>query len=134
MHNYISFLTGYGIYVVVGTSTSSATAAAGSLPNNGLVIATTGGGTFLRFLCRSDSMMANVGEIVGLDGMVINSNVRFAITHPRPGEIQAINSAIQGPFPSNEQGVYTCLIPESTNVTRNINVGVYISGFNSELY
>ena len=79
-------------------------------------------------------MMENVGEIIGLDGMVINSNVHFAITRPRPGEIQAINSATQGPLPSNEQGVYTCHIPDSTTTIRIINVGVYINGFNSELY
>ena len=78
--------------------------------------------------------MADVGEIVGQDGMVIDSNVRFAITHPRPGEIQVINGATQGALPNNEQGVYTFRIPDSTNVTRNINVGVYSNGFNSELY
>ena len=78
--------------------------------------------------------MENVGEILGLDGDVITSNVRFAITQPRPGEIQVINSAPQEALPSNEQGVYTFRIPDSTNVTRNINVGVYINGFNSELY
>ena len=78
--------------------------------------------------------MENVGEIIGLDGDIINSNVRFTITRPRPGEIQALNSAAQGALPSNEQGVYTFRIPDSTNAIQNINVGVYIIGFISELY
>ena len=121
------------MYVVTGTGSATSTTAAGSLPNNGLVIATNSSDTILRFFCRSDSLVADVGEILGLDGNVINSNVLFAITHSRPGEIQALNGGTQGALSSNEQGVYTCRIPDSTNAIRNINVGVYINGFNGEL-
>ena len=128
--------TGYGIHIFQGTSTPSATVAAGSLPNNGLVIATTTGdgeGRFLRIFCRSDSMMANVGDIIGLEDTVI-SNGRFVIDRPQPGEITMIKSATEGPLPSNEQGVYTCRIPDSTDTMRNINIGIYVAGFNSKLY
>ena len=130
------YSTGHGIYVFWGTSTPSSTDAAGSLPNNGLVIATPTGdsaGRFLRIFCRSDSMMDNVGEIIGLDGTAIGSG-RFFIERPQPGEITMVNSATEGPLPSNEQGVYTCRIPDSTDTIQNINIGVYIAGFNSKLY
>ena len=130
------YSTGYGIHIYEGTSTPSSPAVAGSLPNNGLVIATATGdneGRFLRIFCRSDSMMDNIGDIIGLDDTAISSG-RFVIERPQPGEITMINSATEGPLPSNEQGVYTCRIPDSTDTMRNINIGVYIAGFNSKLY
>ena len=128
--------TGYGIHIFVGTSTPSSIDLAGSLPNNGLVIVYPTGnsfGRFLRIFCRSDSMMDNVGDIIGLDGTVISSG-RFAIERAQPGEITMENSVTQGPLPSNEQGVYTCRIPDSTDTMRNINIGIYIAGFNSKLH
>ena len=77
--------------------------------------------------------MDNVGDIIGLDGTVISSG-RFVIERPQPGEITMVNSVTEGPLPSNEQGVYTCHIPDSTDTMRNINIGVYVAGFNSKLY
>ena len=130
------YSTGYGIHIFQGTSTLSSTFAAGSLPNNGLVIATSTGdneGIFLRIFCRSDSMMDNVGDIIGLEDTVI-FNDRFVIDRLQPGEITMINSATEGALPSNEQGIYTCRIPDSTDTMRNINIGIYIAGFNSKLY
>ena len=78
-------------------------------------------------------MMDNVGDIIGLDGTAIGSG-RFVIERPQPGEITMVNSATEGPLPSDEQDVYTCRIPDSTDTIRNINIGVYIAGFNSKLY
>ena len=127
------YSTGYGIHVFGGTSTSSSPFAAGSLPNNGLVIAPSVGdsnGLFLRIICRSDSMMDNVGDIIGLEDTVI-SNGHFEIERSQPGEITMVTRVA---LPSNEHGVYTCRIPDSTNTMRNINIGIYISGFNSKLY
>ena len=127
------YSTGYGIHVFGGTSTSSSTVAAGSLPNNGLVIAPSGGdsnGLFLRIFCRSDSMMDNVGNIIGLEDTVI-SNGHFEIERLQPGEITVVT---RGALPSTEQGVYTCRIPDSTDTIQNINIGIYVSGFNGKLY
>ena len=78
-------------------------------------------------------MMENVGEIIGLDDTAISGGP-FLIERPLPGEITVENSVTQGALPSSDQGVYTCRIPDSTNTLRNINVGIYIAGFNSELY
>ena len=77
--------------------------------------------------------MDNVGNIIGLDGTAI-SNGRFVIERPQPGEITMENGVTPGPLPSNEQGVYTCRIPDSTTTIRNINIGIYIAGFDSKLY
>ena len=125
--------TGYGIHIFWGTSTPSSIDHAGSLPNNGLVIAYPTGdrfGRFLRIFCRSDSMVDNVRDIIGLEDTVISSD-HFEIERPQPGEITMIT---RGLLPSNEQGVYTCRIPDSTDTMRNINIGVYVVGFNSKLY
>ena len=78
-------------------------------------------------------MMGNIGEIIGLDDTVISGG-RFVLERPQPGEITVENSATQGPLQNQEQGVYTCRIPDSTNTIQNVNVGIYITGFNSELY
>ena len=128
--------TGHGIHIFQGSSTPSFIDPALSLPNNGLVIATPTGdslGRFLRIFCRSDSLMDNVGDIIGLDGTAIGSG-RFVIERAQPGEITMVNSDTEGPLPSNEQGVYTCRIPDSTDTIRNINIGIYIAGFHSKLY
>ena len=130
------YSTGYGIHIFQGTSTPSSADPAGSLPNNGLIIATPTGdsaGRFLRIFCQSDSMMDNVGDIIGLVDTAIGSG-RFVIERPQPGQITMLNSATEEPLPSNEQGVYTCRIPDSTDTMRNINIGIYIAGFNSKLY
>ena len=126
-----SYSTGYGIHIFGGISTSSSTVAAGSLQNNGLVVTPSAGdsnGLFLRIFSRSDSMMDNVGNITGLEDTVI-SNGHFAIEHPQPGEITMVT---RGPLPSNEQGVYTCRLPDSTDTMRNINITGNISGFTGD--
>ena len=78
-------------------------------------------------------MMENVGEIIGLDDMAISGG-HFVIAHGEPGQISLFNTVAEGALPNNEQGVYTCRIPDSTNTLRDVNVGIYIAGFNSELY
>ena len=38
------------------------------------------------------------------------------------------------PLPASEQGVYTCRIPLQSGEIRDINIGIYPIGFNSESY
>ena len=77
--------------------------------------------------------MENVGELIGLDGSVVNSNNFFDIINPQPGELEVINIAgTHVAFTSSEQGVYTCRIPLQSGEIREINIGIYPSGFNSE--
>ena len=129
----ISFFTaGYGIHIFTGFSTGSTPA--GSLPNNGLVIASINTqGYRLRVFCRSDSMTEPVGELFGPNGMIVTTNEFFVIEHGLPGQISLVSSVTdETALTSNEHGVYTCRIPDSANIVRNINIGIYPPGFNGE--
>ena len=129
----MAFYAGAGIHVFRGASTGDLQVP-GSLPNNGIVISlnTTEGGLYFRFFCRSDSMMSNVGMLIGLDGTVITTGDVFTIAHQRPGELRVDNTLSQNVLRARDQGVYTCRIPLQSGEMRHINVGLYPSGFNSK--
>ena len=77
-------------------------------------------------------MRENVGELIGLDGSTpITSNSCFNIDNLRPGELSVDNTVDLQPLPASKQGVYTCRIPLASGEQREINIGVYPSGFNS---
>ena len=124
---YLPF-TDAGIQLVKGSPN-------GSLPNNALAISDNPErGHRLRILCRSDSMSANVGQFIGPNGTNVTSNGYFSISHRQPGEIRLENTVgSQNSLTASQQGVYTCRIPLQNGDTRDINVGIYPSGFNSEL-
>ena len=121
---------GAGIHVFRGASTGDLQ----SLPNNGIVISlnTAEGGVYFRFFCRSDSMMNNVGMLIGPDGTVVTTGDVFTIAHPQPGELRVENKLSQNVLTASNQGVYTCRIPLQSGEMRDINVGIYPSGFHSK--
>ena len=129
----MAFYAGAGIHVFRGASTGDLQVP-GSLPNNGIIISlnTTENGFYFRFFCRSDSMMSNVGMLIGPDGTTVTTGDVFTIAHPQPGELTVENKLSQNVLTANDQGVYTCHIPFQSGETRNINVGIYPSGFNSK--
>ena len=106
-------------------------------PNNGLVISLdTVLGRRFRFYCRSNSLTFDVGELIGLDGSLVVANSFFNFETPgNGGELRIENRAdFEVPLTASEQGVYTCRIPlEGGEEIREINIGVYPSGFSSEL-
>ena len=118
---------GAGIHVFRGT-------VFGSLPNNGLAIALLNDEFRLRFFCRSDSMLDNVGLLIGLDGSTVTTGDVFDISHPQPGELTVENKLPRNALTANDQGVYTCCIPLQSGEKRNINVGIYPSEFISKLH
>ena len=73
---------GAGIHVFRGASTGELQVE-GSLPNNGIVISLTtpDRGQYFRFYCRSDSMMNNVGMLIGPDGTTVASGDVIQIGH-----------------------------------------------------
>ena len=110
----------------------------GNFPsNNGLVVSDDPAGNDYRFriFCRSDSESRNVGQFIGLDGTTsLTSNSFFFIANPQPGEIFVQNTVgSQSALTASQQGVYTCRIPLQNGVIKEFNVGVYPSGFDSEL-
>ena len=107
----------------------------GSQPNNALVrpIITTSTDPEihrLRFFYRSNSMVKNVGELIGLEGTAITSTDVFEITTNRiGGELEVANFVGSNVITSSEQGVYTCRIPLQSGVIRDINIGIYPNAF-----
>ena len=124
---------GAGIHVFNGI------APIGSQPNNGLVrpidTASTKPETRrLRFFCRTDSTMRNLGELIGLNGTTITSSDVFQISTDRiGGELEVANFVGSDDITSSEQGVYTCRIPQQSGEIREINIGTYPNAFNCEL-
>ncbi len=104
-------LAGAGIHVFRGASTGDLQVP-GSLPNNGIVISlgTARFGFYFRFFCRSDSMMNNVGMLIGPDRTTVTTGDVFTITHLRPGELGVENTLSQNILTASHLGVYTCRI------------------------
>ena len=121
--------TDAGVHIFTGTPS-------GNLPDNGLVVSDNpGSGRRLRFFCRSDSMSEDVGQLIGLDGTTpITSSSFFAIARQQPGELLVTNTVgSQNALQASQQGVYTCRIPLQSGQMREINVGIYPTGFSSKL-
>ena len=105
---------GVGIAVIAGSTL-------GVQPNNGLVIAASGG--YFRFVCRTNSTVAGEGELIGPTGggsFIGNTN--------NGGELNIVGSPT-----ASEQGVYTCRMPFEDDGEGEINIGIYRNGFSSEL-
>ena len=124
----IFIFTGAGVHVFNGATT-------GSQPNNGLVVsANPGSGRRIRFFCRSDSLIRNVGELIGLDGNTFSGNDYLVFEPPGNGGELGMENVVgsQQPIPASEQGIYTCRIPLHSGEMVNINIGVYPIGYNCE--
>ena len=114
--------TGAGIHVFVGIPN-------GSFPNNGLVSHATKHQIYrLRFFCRSDSMQKYVGEIIGLNGLVMRNTSFLEILNPQPGQLEIQNRKMgHTSIPPSEDGIYTCHIPLNNGEEKEINIGIYHS-------
>ena len=125
----LHFFTDAGIHIFRGSPR-------GNFPlSNGLIVSDNPSGSDFRFriFCRSNSMMGNVGEFIGVDGNVLSSNSIFDIASSQPGEIRIQNRVgSQNSLSTSQEGIYTCRIPLQNGEIREINVGVYSSGFNSK--
>ena len=133
LYFFIVDITGAGIHVFHGWPYKKGT----SLPNNGLFVSLDEEhGYRFRFFCRSDSMEENVGKLIGLDGRTaVTTNSYFKISNPQPGELTVNNTVdLKTPLSASEQGVYTCRIPLDSGEQRDINIGVYPTGFNSTFH
>ena len=87
----------------------------------------------LRFFCRTDSTVRNLGELIGPGRTAITTNDVFEINTDRNGgELEVINFVTSDDVTSSEQGVYTCRIPLQSEEIREINIGIYPNAFNCE--
>ena len=122
--------TGAGIFVFTGSGET------GAQPNNGLVISRNpGSGQRFRFFCRSNSLTRGVGELIGLDESPVTAGSTFEFPTPYIGGELRVENIVgtHSLLTASEQGVYTCRIPLEGGEVREINIGVYPSGFSSEL-
>ena len=127
-YNVVIMFIGAGIHISNGVPK-------GSFPNNSLVSLNAMDAKFrLKLLCRSDSMREDVGKLIGLDGNpIVTHSVSFLnVSHPQPGELRVLNEPSSTDLTASEQGVYTCCIPLQSGDTREVNIGIYPSGFTSE--
>ena len=122
------------MHIFGGRSSASSSTGDFNVPNNGLVVTlgTPSSGFRFRIFCRSDSMMENIGDFIGLDGALISTGGPFFVQRLLAGEITLENRDSDDVLDATQQGVYTCRIPDAANITREINVGVYTSTFNGE--
>ena len=99
-----------------------------ALPNNGIIL--TGAGRRVSgFRCISGSSRSHVGHLFDInevDVTVSNLDPFFTLRHS-PGTVQV--SSVRS-LRSNEQGIYTCRIPDETGTTVDVNVGIYLSSNN----
>ena len=130
--------TGAGIYVNIGDGSVPT----GPLPNNSIVIArdVTSGDRIL-FQCRSGSTMTGVGQLVDLDGNTFNIGENSGVFsveqtgggYSHPGSVQFRNSAYYVPaLTADDEGVYSCRIPDETGNAVDVNIGVYQNGFDGK--
>ena len=113
----------------------------GVLPNNGIVIAQdVTSGIRILFHCRSGSLHAGVGQLVELDensfGIGENTSVfsvgSFGLDPDLSGSLWFRNLVGSENLTADDEGVYTCCIPDETGSDVDVNIGVYQNGFNSE--
>ena len=119
---------GAGIYAV-------AAASPGPITNNGLIVSDE---NQLRLDCVSNSSQPKVeatittsaGDILEPGSTGGGWKLRYPST--RPGAVRLLRNP-PGPLPASNQGIYTCIIPDSNNKSIVINVGLYPSNFSGEL-
>ena len=110
------------------------------LPNNGIVIAQdVTSGNRIRVQCRSGSTDFEVGQFVDRNGMshdIPGNTGVFDLQRSgtQQGTLQFLNRAGNDPVltAADDNGVYTCRIPDESGAMVDVNIGVYANGFNSK--
>ena len=117
---------GGGVYVTRGAPGFASRAIA----NNGLIVSASIG-----LILDCVSSQSEEGVITGRDGNTIDLGVSgvWRLTNPFNGVLRLYTfrlSSINAP----DQGIYTCTVSDSRGGQVVINVGLYPSGFNGEVY
>ena len=114
----MTIITGAGFHVSAGQKT---------LPNNSLIVAGADN-RISEFRCLSGSSSPDVGQLINSqnedithddsDSFLVRKGGRYD-----PGLVHVRRIV---PLASEEQGVYTCRIPDEGGVTVDVNVGLYL--------
>ncbi len=83
--------------------------------------------------CCSGADATNVGEIIGLDGNPLPISTRTGALRIRQFDhLPAfVRIRVDTTLSAEEEGVYTCRIPDENGETVEVNFGLYRDGFNS---
>ena len=97
-----------------------------------MIIAHKGTGTNdgVLFECVSNSSLFGVGEITGQHGAVLTPNGNWTVRRNPSNQSGVVH--VTGDLFTEEQGIYTCIIPDDNGNNITINVGIYSNGFNSK--
>ena len=116
-----ALLLGAGIYVTTGQR---------ALPNNGLIIAGLNN-RISEFRCLSGSSSPYVGQLLGPNGEDLThlDTDHFLVHRGGIHDPGLVHIRRIVPLASEEQGVYTCHIPDERGVAVDVNVGLYLRDF-----
>lgn len=82
--------------------------------------------------CISASRTANEGRLIAPNGNDITNNTSVVtvgnMTDPGFVSLELQNSAA---FATNNQGVYSCILPDENGVEQYLHAGIYFGRFNS---
>ena len=121
---------GAGIYAL----SYNATISSGTISNNGLIVSST---NQLIMDCVSNSSTSGVGSISGLNEIMTPNNtyevLKLINSFNRPGFLR-LRTVMSQTLDTSDQGIYTCIIPDSNGKNISLHVGLYPPGFNSMFY
>ena len=123
-----------GVYV----TTSYVPHSRSSLPNNSIITTYTGYVDYpstyrrLAFYCCSNSISRYATSFIGLNGNSYSGRIRierFSSSSSYAGcmylYLDQLRNPLQNVLSSDEQGIYTCRMPDSTGRIIDLNVGIY---------
>ena len=112
------YFLGAGIYVSAGEL---------PLPNNSLIVAGVDN-RISEFRCLSGSSSSNVGQLISSTGEDITflDSDHFLVRKGGSYDPGLIHVRRVAPLTSDEQGVYTCRIPDEGGATLDVNVALYL--------
>lgn len=107
----------------------------GPIPNNSIIV-TDNFGRMPRLQCISGSTLPNVGRWIAPSGQdtTYSTNDPFDIVQGDANDPGYVDISLHsGQFVTfNDQGVYTCLIPDETGVDQSVFVGIYLPALTSK--
>ena len=117
------------------TGAGLAIAGSGSIEKNSILLASNTG-RFGKLFCLSGSLQPQVGAWRAPDGLDITNSTTdyFDVNHggdDYPGSI-SLEVEIGHSLQSNDQGIYTCIIPDENGEQQYLHVGIYRYGFDGE--
>ena len=100
---------------------------------NNSILETTLEGRLPQLLCLSGSDASAIGQWIAPNGRVLTTvqNDPFDVIvgdSGSPGELVIETPVSNPPITTTHEGVYTCMIPDDTEETEYLRVGIYLGG------